>query len=389
MSRAALVCAPTARRRRGGSVVSALVDGEPLWFSSSDAQLEPSIDAYVSALLIPAAERGERLVAEAPISSLWLRNGERRARVVDRWWGLTPAVSGPPPTAGAERRRPRLQTALCFTGGADSTHVLRAEGRRIDALLFVHGYDIPLDDAERMAHAERSVRAVGAAAGTKVVVVRTNLREHPSFAGTNWEWVHGGALAAVGHLLTRTIGRLLIASSFPYDDDSPWGSHWRLDSLWSSERLEISHVGADLWRSEKLLELAADGLAQEHLRVCWQRFAGPGANCGRCEKCVRTMLVLDQAGRLGDFRVFDQTEPLAARVSALPHIGSHLAPVYRAMLDRGLPDATAESVRSLLARSEERAAPPPEGADHPPAATESPRFHRLPPWSRGLIRRIR
>jgi hypothetical protein len=342
---------PRAARRRGRSVVTAAVDGEPLWFESTDARLEASIEAFASTLLIPAAGRGLRLAGASPISPLWLRNHERRVHVLDGWWQLAPDRPELVAGVGAERRRPRRRTALAFSGGVDSLHALRAGGRRIDAILTVHGFDIALGDAERADHAERSMREIARALRIEPIVVRTNLREHPALDASDWGQVHGGALAGVGHLLVRRVGRLLVAASWPYDNDAPWGSHWRLDSLWSSERLEVAHVGAELWRSDKVRELAGDPLAHRHLRVCWESLVGTWGNCGRCEKCVRTMLVLEQAGRLGDFSVFDREESLAVRVAALPAVGAHIAPVYAELLDRGLAAETAAAVSALLERS--------------------------------------
>ena len=350
MHAALTVEAPRATQTDGRSVVTTLVGGHPLWFSSADAALDPTVEAVACALVVAAARHEQRLTSTTAVSPLWLGHHERRALVLRRWWGLE-ALRPVMPVAAVDGQRPHARTALCFSGGADSLHVLRASGRRVDDVVLVHGYDVALQATTLAARVERSVRAVAAASGAEVIVVRTNLREHPVFDSIDWGWAHGGALAAVGHLLTGRIGRLLVAASFPHDDDSPWGSHWRLDPLWSSERLEVAHVGAELWRSEKLRELAFDPVAQRHLRVCWQAEPGPTGNCGHCEKCVRTMLVLAQCGGLADFPVFPLDGPLARRVSALPAIGGHIAPVYVRLLSGGLSEETAVEVRALLERS--------------------------------------
>lgn len=343
---------PRASRRGGRSVVTADVDGHPLWFASRDVRLVPSPEAFASALLIPAAEAGRRLASAAPVDPLWLRRQERRRAILERWWGLGPLP--PALTAGAPGRRPgpRARTGVCFSGGADSFWTLRASGLRVDDLVAVHGFDVPLGDEAQWARVERSARAVGKASNTKTMVVVTNLRDHPSCRHSDWERAHGGALAAVGHLLTGRIGRLLVSSSFSFDDDSPWGSHYRLDPLWASTRLEVTHVGAELWRSEKLSDLADDPLVQRHLRVCWQADPGPTGNCGRCEKCLRTELSLEALGRRSAFACFASDAPLDERVGNLPAIGSHVAPVYRLLIAWGLPTGTAAAVRALLERSE-------------------------------------
>ncbi len=129
-------------------------------------------------------------------------------------------------------------------------------------------------------------------------------------------------MAAGGHLLVEHAGRLLMSSSFPYAYDQPWGSHWDLDHLWSSERLQVEHVGAEHWRTAKLRAIADEPLVQRYLRVCHENRSPTWLNCSECEKCVRTQLTLAGCGRLAAFAVFNQERDLAERVDALPSLAS-------------------------------------------------------------------
>jgi len=100
----------------------------------------------------------------------------------------------------------------------------------VDLLVSVHGFDIPLDDTDRMAAAwERSFCVVVADRGLAGGVVRTNVREHPTATLSSWPRAHGGVLAAVGNLLGGGVERLVVASSSLRVLDLLWGSHWRLD----------------------------------------------------------------------------------------------------------------------------------------------------------------
>jgi bacterioferritin-associated ferredoxin len=67
------------------------------------------------------------------------------------------------------------------------------------------------------------------------------------------------------------------------------------DPLLSSLSFAIVHDGAEQHRVGKARALAAWPEALRNLRVCW---AGRSAdtNCGRCEKCVRTILEFRAAG---------------------------------------------------------------------------------------------
>ncbi len=164
----------------------------------------------------------------------------------------------------------------------------------------------------------------------------------------NWERSHGGAIASAGHLIDRVAGTLAISSGVNRERAHPWGSHWQLDPLWSSSALCVRHVADDIWHNAKLRRLAADPLAQRHLRVCWEHRTGE-LNCSRCEKCLITMTVLADTGRLGRFANFDGPETLPERIAAL-HSTRYLYGWGR-VLDEGLDPALAEEVALLLERS--------------------------------------
>lgn len=80
----------------------------------------------------------------------------------------------------------------------------------------------------------------------------------------------------------------------------PRGSSPVTDERWSSASVTIFHDESDRSRSEKLMQaVALDPEEAASLRVCTCNAGGVG-NCGRCEKCVRTMLPLAIAGRMAD-----------------------------------------------------------------------------------------
>src|SRR5262249_25540970 len=205
----------------------------------------------------------------------------------NQWWGYPEIIPEP---FHNPRQAPRAtQTALCFSGGVDSFHTLLRSGYAIQYLVFVLGFDVELGDLRRFEAFEPSLRAAAAETGARPVVIRTNLREHSAFAPVSWERAHGGALAAIGHLLDGIVGQLLISSTDPFSLRIPWGSHWMTDAFWSSEKLQVLHVGAHIDRNQKLRAITDEPLARNHLRVCWENRT-PVGNCSRCEKCVRTRL---------------------------------------------------------------------------------------------------
>jgi len=327
------------------------LESDSLWFESSDTVPAPSIEALGCAFTIPAAASGKKLVFESAPDPVWLANARQAQAVAARWWGYSS------PGLIASRKRPlpaptpaSRQTALCFTGGVDSFYTLLRGDPRVDRLLFVLGYDIELTDWRRAQATEASVRQVAAELGIQVDLVRTNLRSHKDFRPICWQQTHGGALAAIGHLLSDHVNQLLISSSYPFAFNRPYGSHWELDLFWSSSRLAITHTGAQKWRAEKLAALIHEPLVRQHLRVCWEN-RSPTGNCGECEKCLRTMLVLDGHGCLDQFPVFPGASMLAANLERLGPLKNDLIRVYAGFLEMDLSARVRPALAALVDRS--------------------------------------
>lgn len=333
--------------------VAAEVNGETLYFESPGADLRASPEGFASALLVAALKNRANLVFEVPLDPVFLTGITHLMQVFIDWWGYkaieirseSPPASHSLPLSGAPIHGGG--TALCFSGGADSFYSLLCGEERIDSLIFVYGFDIRLSDAPRANSFRSSLGCVARKVSARPILLRTNLREHSVSKGVHWERAHGGALAAVGHLVAGT-ERLVVAASFPSCFPHPWGSRWDIDPHWSSGSMKVVHHGEDQWRGDKLRALASKPIVRSHLRVCWEHLSHE-ANCSRCEKCVRTMLTLAQCGALEEFPVFDSTGSLAERVARLGGISPILRPVYEGFLDPEIDRETTRSLRALLA----------------------------------------
>ncbi|MCG8346489.1 MAG: hypothetical protein MI924_01750 [Chloroflexales bacterium] len=331
--------------------VRADVNGKEVWFESSTVNLRPAPEAFASAFLIPSIAARARLELDAPVCSDWHEHFPQVLQLIHEWWGypqIQPNLTvDPTPQAATTSQR----SGLCFSGGVDSFFSLLRGDWPINMLIFVHGYDIALHDQARLDAFTTWLERIGQATDSIPVVVRTNLREHASFASTVWSRTHGGALAAIGHLLSDHIDQLVISSSYPFKDPHPWGTHWELDPLWSSARLQVRHYGAQYWRTEKLRAIASEPLVRENLRVCWKKLTSD-LNCSRCEKCLRTQLVLLTCRQLERYTVFDQKTPLAERIDTLPWIdNAALLIVYQEFVKAGLPADVEKAVIRLIERS--------------------------------------
>lgn len=336
--------------------VSALVDGEAVWFESADTALRAAPEAFGSAFLIPALHRGARLEFDVALDPTWLANMSHLVGTFRDWWGtpaLVPAAPAPPAAGLAARdAAPVGAGGLCFSGGVDSFHSLLRSGQTIDRLVAIQGLDIPVDDALRMAALTETLRDVSARRAVPFSVVRTNVRSHPLMRAAVWERTHGGALVSVGHALDATIGRLMISSSIPFRSRrESWGSHWQTDAYWSSSRLTVMNIGAEYRRRDKLRAIVNEPLVRRHLRVCWENRTSSG-NCSRCEKCLTVMLLLAECGALEGCPVFEGAGDLPARIDALPRIRNSRT-VFRdlARSDALAPDVL-RAVRAVVRRTE-------------------------------------
>jgi len=334
---------------RGVSRVVAEVGGISLWFESSDVELAPAAEAFSSSLLIPALQHGETLTMEDEVSPVWLSNVRSLLPILSRWWSY-PVIEPGLRSGPLGGRDPAPGTALCFSGGVDSFFTLLRSGLRIDLLVTVLGFDVPLNDVVRFRAIEASVKEIAHETNVRPVFIRTNIREHPGVSAVSWERAHGGALAAIGHLLRDVAGRLLISSSYAYGYENPWGSHWMIDHLWSSDRLQVTHVGAEHRREGKLRAIAGEALLNRHLRVCWEN-RQPTGNCSVCEKCVRTRLVLADCGELANYAVFLGDRSLVRDLDALPPLPRERETYRRLLESSNLSWRLRRAVRRMVARN--------------------------------------
>ena len=340
----------------GRHKVSADVGGYRVWFESAEVELQPSPEGFGSAFLIPALFQKRRLEFDDPVDSVWLSNTVKILPTVKQWWGLpllaprAAAIKDSEQVSEIERGE---QAGLCFTGGVDSFFTLLRSGRRISHLIYVHGFDIPLDDIARFSAFRESFVLIAGRFGIKPVIIRTNLRDHPAFRESSWQLTHGGALAAIGHLLNHEVGSFLISSSIWHEMDMPWGSHWKIDKLWSSRKLEIVNFGAQYPRYRKLQAIAAEPLVRHHLRVCWEN-RSPAGNCSKCEKCVATRLILFECGELDNFPVFASGEFLTEEIAALPRISGSYSHFHFVMNSERLSPSLRGVISSQVVREERR-----------------------------------
>ena len=286
---------------------------------SFTADLSPSPEAFLVAALLPAIYFGEkRILMDAGVCPELIDGLSTVMALFHAWYGhryrpipirccreWTPNSSPSPSRA-----------AVFLSGGVDSLAVLRDNHMRLppghpDRFrdgIFIHGHDIGGivqhgTEGAVFTRALNSLKKLASDCDLTLIPVRTNTR-HLCDDHQFWMRVYyAAALAAVGHTLSRRIGRLSIASGNVINHLRPWGSTPVLDPCYSSSCLQVRHAGLHHTRLKRVQWVSQWPMAMAGLRVCGHNPAH-GLNCGACEKCVRTMTQLAAIGKLGETDAF-------------------------------------------------------------------------------------
>lgn len=197
--------------------------------------------------------------------------------------------------------------ATFFSCGIDSFDTLLRNIESIDVLVYVEGYDVWPHETDYLQLMRQKISDVARIYNKEIIFIESNLHYVTDDIIEWGKFYHGAALAAAAHFLPRSIGKVLIPSTFSYDALFRWGSHPVLDELWSGAGLEIIHEGAHLTRPKKIVNIycSKDVTPNEYVRVCTASRSLGIYNCSKCEKCIRTMIVIKALKRNGIIKTFD------------------------------------------------------------------------------------
>ena len=289
-------------------------------------------NAFLLAAIIPAMHHGERRVIVQGKVCPQLRNGLTTAMLQLRAWYeedehpvAIEAIEGFEPPEGLWPQ----QTASFMSGGVDALATLRrnrlefprSHPGAIRDGFFVYGIDMGgpngQADERHFKLACESVAQIADHAQMTLIPVRTNVRylddDGIQFALKS----HAAILSSVAHAFSRRISTAKIAASDHVDVLVPWGSHPKLDPCYSSADVCIQHDGILYSRLQKVALVAEWDVALKNLRSCYNPWRpGDRLNCGRCEKCIRTMTELVACGKLKDAAsfMFDDVSPDLLRI---------------------------------------------------------------------------
>ncbi len=282
-----------------------------LTYKVSAGPLAKGSDAFLSAALLPVMKMGQPLEVAGTVSPKLLSATQTIQDIFHKWFPEFQKIPVQAETELSEGVSGPAGVGIFFSGGVDSFYTLLKHQDEITTIIFVHGFDMMLERTSLRSKVSREIRRVAQELGKNLIEVEINVHElfdqYADFA----ERYGGSVLPSIGLLLSPQFRKIYIPASEAYEHINPDSSHPLLDPLWSTENLTFEHDGCEANRIEKIARISQSDIALRSLRVCFDN-RDDSYNCGRCEKCLRTMIGLQAVGALERCTAFNQKLDIAA-----------------------------------------------------------------------------
>ena len=268
-----------------------------------DAPLSLSVANFAVIAALPAAmSLGGTLHCNSEVDADFLENIEDCMEAWCRWRPdlfhrvVISVDKERPPTASSNRK-----AIMAFSGGLDAAFALHAHktnlmGRRsleIESAVLIQGFDLKADDDVAFETARRHAHEILNSYGVRLNTVRTDWR---SPFCVDWGATHMLGVASVLQLFRDGFGAAVFADDVTYESQvQGWSNNAITNRMMGSAAYPVRTVGAAHSRTAKAAAVASNPKILEHVRVCWEK-PELGANCGTCEKCVRTKMNFYAAG---------------------------------------------------------------------------------------------
>jgi hypothetical protein len=249
-----------------------------------------------------------------------------------------------------------------FTGGIDSMATLRRNRLRVpsehpwsirDGIII---FGLEVDRLPAFNQVLQTLSPVAKDAHMELLPVYTNVRTLDlDWQFWEFEW-EGSVYSGVAHALSGRLTVVSIGATYDVPNMNQLGSHPLLDHNYSTSTFRVRHDGLTQSRFEKTRLLTGWEAGLQRLRVCntVDQYRPETINCGRCEKCVRTMLALAALGALERTKAFPEKSLDADLVREVCNIYSpYMESCYQDMLAPLQAQARhdlARAVQSLLSK---------------------------------------
>lgn len=316
-----------------------------------------SPDGFLLACMATAAWHGERRVRlRGPVCPVMRDNALAVARLIRTAHphAIVPELEIEEGVRPEEPRRP-ARTGMFLSGGVDALSVLRRN--RLDYPLDhpaavrdaflgfgLYGFDVTADGPvpeRRAAWEQLRARMAGLAERESFTLVpfSTNVR---TFAPDYLSWsraLFSPLTTSCVHAFTSRVSTVLLGSDGVGIEPDDVSEGQAMSHCFSTAALEIRLDLLHLERLARIGLLAEWDEGRALMQPCHQvEVPEPGRiNCGRCEKCVRTMLGLVVHGRLDDVAAFAGSDLTCTRIdevripsrNKLMHLTAYVCPLLK------------------------------------------------------------
>lgn len=202
------------------------------------------------------------------------------------------------------------KTALLFSGGLDATYSHLKHISENPDLFLIFGSEIPVNNEFFVSKTKKVYQSYADEIQAKIFFIESNLHdvinspylnyrfsskldELPCYQALNISLALTSYTAPITY---RNFSKLIIASSYHSSYNHHYGSEPVIDNNIRWSDLRVSHDGYDITRMRKVSEISdyvKETDVYPPLRVCNQApIYEKDLNCGKCEKCLRTMTSL-------------------------------------------------------------------------------------------------
>lgn len=280
-------------------------------------------NAFLVATILSAWDAGERRVlVHESLCPLLLNNLEGVYMMLKAWY---PNDFGPVPiieaTKGMKTSIPTGKGVVSLmSAGIDSLCLLRA-----NRLFYPLDHPDSIDAVLSVSHEEHIAsnrqdlwdKFAGRMTAIRPIAVDTGVAIIPAIANMWWlkpdgyfygQKSYSSFLSAITGMFGKGYNKGLIASSYDASfANKPWGSNPQLDAYYSSSHFRMENSGTEMTRQRKVEIIADWPIGLQSIRVCQNDNSG-GSNCGTCEKCIRSMLMLESIGKLSECTAFPRND---------------------------------------------------------------------------------
>lgn len=291
--------------------------------------LSPSTDAFLVGNIIRAMHFGEkRLKIDGEICPELKQNLITAMALISHWFDSEELVCIEAKTSSQPLKQTSPRAALFLSGGVDSLSVFRANRlnfplehpQSIKDCIVIYGDDMGRGknytrDLKLYEHRLERLKKIAINAKANLIPLYTNIKTISGKKGVNGNKLLGADLAAIGHALSNQLNIINISSSSHIPYLKPLGCHPLLGIYYSSSNLRVKHEEITLSRFEKTKLLADWNTGLDNIKVCLLPVMKSRSNldfnkfnCGRCEKCIRTMTALVALDKLKQSRAFAEDD---------------------------------------------------------------------------------